>query len=133
MKGKNFILCGFAGWCIEVAFTSLNALRKKDKKLMGQTSAWMFPIYGLASFISVIYPKIKHWNIALRGILYGCSIMTVEFLSGSLLKRLGICPWNYDGCRFSIKGLIRMDFLPLWIGAGIFYEQFLLAINDQKK
>ena len=124
MRGKNFIMCGFAGWCIEVAFTSLNALRKKDKKLMGQTSAWMFPIYGLASCISIIYPKIKHWNFILRGALYGCSIMTVEFLSGSLLKRLNICPWNYDGCKYSVKGVIRIDFLPLWIIAGLFTNVF---------
>ena len=133
MRGKNFILCGLAGWCIEVAFTSLNALRKKDKKLMGQTSAWMFPIYGLASCIMLVYPKIKHWNMALRGLLYGCSIMTVEFLSGSLLKAIGICPWNYDGCRFSIKGVIRMDFLPLWVTAGLFYEQFLLRLESEEK
>ena len=51
MRGKNFILCGLAGWCIEVAFTSFNALRRKDKKLIGQTSAWMFPIYGMAAGI----------------------------------------------------------------------------------
>ena len=133
MNRKNFILCGFAGWCIEIAFTSLNSLIKKDKTLMGHTSAWMFPIYGLASCISYIYPKIKHWNSLLRGLLYGCSIMTVEFQSGNLLKRLGVCPWSYDGCRFSVKGLIRMDFLPLWIGAGLFYEQFLLRINTSKK
>ena len=133
MKGKKFILCGFAGWCIEIGFTALNGLLQKDFKLMGKTSAWMFPIYGLASCISYIYPKIKHWNVLLRGILYGCSIMTVEFLSGSLLKRLGICPWSYDHCRFSIKGLVRMDFLPLWVGAGLFYERFLLGLDKAKK
>lgn len=133
MKGKKFILCGFAGWCIEIGFTALNGLLQKDFKLMGKTSAWMFPIYGLASCISYIYPKIKHWNVLLRGILYGCSIMTVEFLSGSLLKRLGICPWSYDDCRFSIKGLVRMDFLPLWVGAGLFYERFLLGLDKAKK
>ena len=100
---------------------------------MGQTSAWMFPIYGLASCIAMIYPKIKHWHIFLRGLLYGCSIMMVEFLSGSLLKRLGMCPWNYDCSKFSVKGVIRLDFLPLWIGAGLFYEQLLLSLNGSKK
>lgn len=133
MLKKNFILCGLAGWCIEVAFTSLNALRKKDKKLMGQTSAWMFPIYGLASCISYIYPKIKHWHTLLRGLFYGCSILSVEFLSGTLLKRLGLCPWNYEGCKFSVKGVIRMDFLPLWVCAGLFYERLLREVNTLER
>lgn len=133
MKGKNFILCGLAGWCIEVAFTSFNALRKKDKKLIGQTSAWMFPIYGLASCIAFVYPKIKHWHFILRAVLYGCSIMAVEFFSGSLLSRMGLCPWNYDGCKYSIKGLIRMDFLPLWACAGLFYERLLLGLNSSEE
>lgn len=126
-------MCGFAGWCIEIAFTSLNAARRKDRKLMGQTSAWMFPIYGLASGILGIYPKIKHWHFLFRGLLYGFGIMSVEFLSGSFLRKLGICPWNYEGCKYSVKGLVRMDFLPLWIGAGLFYERFLLAFNSTEK
>lgn len=132
MRGKKFIVCGLAGWCIEVAFTSFSALMRKDKKLMGRTSAWMFPIYGLASCISIVYPKIMHWNVFFRSFLYGCSIMTVEFLSGTFLKRLGLCPWNYDGCKYSVKGVIRMDFLPLWMTAGLFYEQLLLRMNSPK-
>ena len=61
---------------MEVAFTSARALGKKDKKLMGQTSAWMFPIYGSAALIGEIAPKISHWPTAARGLLYGGAIMT---------------------------------------------------------
>ena len=129
MRGKNFIICGLAGWCIEVAFTSFNAARRKDKKLMGQTSAWMFPIYGMAAIIGLVYPKIKHWSAVGRGLLYGLSIMTGEYLSGSLLTKLGVCPWNYEGCKYSVKGLIRLDFLPLWATAGLFYEWLLRKMN----
>ncbi len=132
MRGKNFIMCGLAGWCIEVAFTSFNAARKKDKKLMGQTSAWMFPIYGMAAGIELVYPKIKHWHPLHRGLLYGCSIMTGEYVSGSILKKLGVCPWNYDGCRFSVKGIIRMDFFPLWAAAGLLFEWLLLHSNEHE-
>lgn len=130
MRGKNFIVCGLAGWCIEVAFTSFNAARNKDKKLIGQTSAWMFPIYGMAAAIGVVYPKIKHWSTLHRSFLYGLSIMTGEFVSGSLLTRLGVCPWNYDGCKYSIKGLIRLDFFPLWMMAGLLFEKLLLQNNE---
>jgi len=130
MRGKNFIICGLAGWCIEVAFTSLSSIKSKDKRLIGRTSAWMFPIYGMASCIEMIYPKIKHWHTIQRGFLYGASIMTGEFLSGSLLTKLDACPWNYDDCKYSIKGLIRLDFFPLWMLTGLFFEWLLLQNLD---
>ena len=82
--GKNFVLCGLAGWCIEVAFTSAGSIFKKDKKLTGQTSAWMFPIYGLAAVIGEIAPKIAHWPTPLRALFYGGSIMTTEYITGSI-------------------------------------------------
>jgi uncharacterized membrane protein len=130
MKGKKFVLCGFAGWCIEVAFTSLNGLLQKDLKLMGKTSAWMFPIYGMASLIGKISPKISHWPVLGRGLLYGSSILGVEFLSGSILTKLGVCPWNYEGSKYAVKNIIRLDFLPLWMFAGLLYEKILETLND---
>lgn len=132
MYGKNFVVCGLAGWCIEVAFTSFASACKKDKKLTGQTSAWMFPIYGMAAGINLIYPKIKHWPTPARGLLYGCGILTCEYISGSILTKMGVCPWNYNGCKYSVKGLIRMDFLPLWMVAGLLYEQLLLVCNESE-
>lgn len=130
MKGKKFLICGLTGWCIEVAFTSTTAAMKKDKKMMGQTSAWMFPIYGMASSIALVYPKIKHWHVLQRGLLYGLGIMTTEYITGSMLKSLDACPWSYDNARFSIKGLVRPDYLPCWMIAGLLYEKILLKIDN---
>lgn len=132
MKGKNFIICGLTGWCIEVAFTSVGALGKKDKKLMGQTSAWMFPIYGMAAGIGVVAPKIAHWPTLCRGLLYGSAIMGTEYITGSILNELDACPWNYDGCKYSVKGLVRLDYFPLWMLAGLFYEKILNEINEKQ-
>lgn len=125
MKGRDFIICGLTGWCIEVAFTSAGALMKKDKKLMGQTSAWMFPIYGMAAVIGEIAPKIAHWPTPARGLLYGSSILTVEYITGSLLTKLDICPWSYKDCKYAVKDIIRLDYLPFWMVAGLLYEKIL--------
>lgn len=130
MKGKNFIICGLTGWCIEVAFTSASAILNKDKKMMGKTSAWMFPIYGMASSIGIIAPKIAHWPVLGRGLLYGSSIMAAEYVTGSLLTRLDACPWSYEGCKYSVKGLVRLDYLPFWMAAGLFYEKLLNSIDE---
>lgn len=130
MHGKNFLLCGLTGWCIEVAFTSLGAACKKDKTLTGHSSAWMFPIYGMAAGIDLVYPKIKDWHPLGRGLLYGCSILTVEYISGSILTKMKVCPWNYADCKYSVNGLIRMDFLPLWMMAGLLFEKLLLKSHE---
>ena len=125
MLGKNFIICGLTGWCMEVAFTSASALGKKDKKLMGQTSAWMFPIYGTAALIGEISPKIAHWPTPARALLYGGAIMTGEYISGSILTKFDICPWSYKGCKYTINDIVRLDFLPFWMVAGLLFERIL--------
>ena len=35
---KNFLRCGLTGWCMEIFFTSLDSLRRRDYKLKGNTS-----------------------------------------------------------------------------------------------
>ena len=129
MTGKNFIICGLTGWCIEVAFTSAGAVLKKDKKMMGHTSAWMFPIYGMASGIGVIAPKISHWSAFRRSLLYGGAIMSAEYITGSLLTRLDACPWSYKGCKYAVKDIVRLDYLPFWMAAGLLYEKLLKELT----
>ena len=127
--GENFILCGLTGWCIEVAFTSAGAAINKDKKLTGKSSAWMFPIYGMAAGIGVIAPKISHWPVVVRSLFYGGAIMAGEYISGSVLKKFDVCPWDYSDAKYNVDGIIRLDFLPFWMVAGLLYEKLL----SQKK
>ena len=56
---KKFLTCGVMGWCLEIFWTSLGALRKRQMKLMGTTSAWMFPIYGCAALLSPVSRLIR--------------------------------------------------------------------------
>ncbi len=52
--GTNFLTCGTTGWCMEIIFTSLRCISDKNRKLIGNTSIWMFPIYGMASFLKPV-------------------------------------------------------------------------------
>ncbi|MBR3811023.1 MAG: hypothetical protein IKJ16_01660 [Agathobacter sp.] len=130
-RGKNFIICGLTGWCMEIAFTSASALLKKDKTLTGRTSAWMFPIYGTAAVIGDIAPKISHWPPPVRGLFYGSAIMLGEYVSGSVLTKFDVCPWSYKGAKYAVNDIVRLDYLPLWMAAGLFYEHILT--NDFTK
>ena len=49
-------------------------------------------------------------------------IFFAEFVSGSILKKYGLCPWDYSASPFNVNGVIRLDYAPLWFGLGLFYE-----------
>ena len=35
---------------------------------------------------------------------------------------VGEAPWDYSDARHHLHGLIRLDYLPLWAGAGLALE-----------
>ena len=92
---------------------------------MGQSSIWMFPIYGTAALIRPLSCLLRPLGVITRGLLYMSGIFSMEYLTGSALKKRGICPWDYSGVRLNYRGLIRLDFAPLWFLTGLFYERLL--------
>ena len=126
---SDFICCGITGWCVEIIFTAIGALRRREMTLFGQTSLWMFPIYGSVSLLKPFILLIKQGNIFMRGIIYTICIFTGEFISGTLLNKIKLCPWNYNRNRWHIKGVIRLDYLPFWFIAGLVFEHMLTSKN----
>lgn len=122
---KNFIKCGIAGWCMEIIFTAAGALRRREMPLKGQTSLWMFPIYGSAAFFKPMFSLFRHFPVLVRGTLYAAAIFGAEFFSGRFLTKHKLCPWNYSRHKWHVEGLIRLDYLPFWFMAGLFYEKIL--------
>lgn len=126
---KEFLLCGLTGWCMEILFTAFDSFRRRELQLMGRTSIWMFPIYGLAVCIKPVYYFIRELPAMLRGMIYASGIFMVEFFSGSLLKKRNLCPWDYSRARTNIKGVIRLDYAPFWMAAGLIFERLLVGKN----
>ena len=129
---KDFIKCGVIGWCMEIVFTAIGSLRRREMQLVGQTSLYMFPIYGCAAFFKPVFFLVKRLSFPLRGLFYAASIFTAEFLSGAFLSRHSVCPWNYGRHRWHINGLIRLDFLPFLSMAGLLYEHVLTKPYGKK-
>ena len=125
MNWKTFFICGLTGWCMEILFTSLGGLLRGDLLLNGHTSIWMFPIYGCAALIKPLYHLIRGLPTAVRGSIYSIAILTGEYISGSLLKKHDCCPWDYSRAKLNIRGVIRLDYAPLWMGAGLLFERIL--------
>ena len=65
-----------------------------------------------------------------RGFLYALFIFVGEFITGSLLMRRELCPWNYERSKWNIKKIIRLDYLPCWILAGLLFERLLKESAD---
>ena len=126
----NFIHCGILGWCLEITFTALDSFRKREFTLTGNTSIWMFPIYGMAAFLEPVYRLVKKQHYLIRGFIYAVLIFTGEFITGSLLMRRDLCPWNYERSRWNIKKIVRLDFLPCWILAGLLFERLIREASD---
>ncbi len=129
----RFIIYGLIGWCLEIFWTGLASLLKGDFVLSGQTYLWMFPIYGLAIFLEPVYESIKDQPIILRGGVYTLIIFSIEYLTGWLLQSLiGVCPWDYTGTLFSIHGLIRLDYAPVWFVLGLFFEKVYITLKENQ-
>ena len=125
-RSLRFVLNGLLSWCAEVAFTTIvGFVRGRDRRLTGQTSLWMFPIYGL---IQPLYEPLhgalrERLPAAERRLAYGIGFLAVEYVSGRVLRAVvGIAPWDYSHARHQLHGLIRLDYLPLWAGAGLALE-----------
>ena len=121
----DFLRCGLAGWCFEILFTSFESFRRRELELMGKTSLWMFPIYGMAAFLKPLFLLLKRFPVLVRAPFYSACIFLAEYASGSFLKRYHMCPWDYSGSRANVKGVIRLDYAPCWMVAGLIFEKLL--------
>lgn len=125
MIKNKFLLCGLTGWCLEVFWTGLKSLQRRQMKLEGHSSIWMFPIYGAASLLSPLSRALRGKCVWIRGTVYACSIFAVEFMTGSFLKKYNLCPWDYSRSRWNVRGVIRLDYAPVWFLTGLLYERLL--------
>jgi len=83
----------------------------------------MFPIYGMVVILEPLFRLTAGFNFLLRGLIYASLILLGEFITGSLLKRADLCPWDYSHTRFHVRGVVRFDYLPAWATAGLIFEQ----------
>ena len=130
---KNFLKCGLIGWCLEITFTALSSFQKRDLRLMGQTSLWMFPIYGSACLLGPVFKRLKNLPLYIRGSVYSLCIFTCEYLTGRFLNHRKLCPWNYEGSRWHIQKVIRLDYFPNWFFLGLLLEKLLSNEENHNK
>ncbi len=126
---QNFIRCGILGWCLEITFTALHSLQKRNFRLTGNTSLWMFPIYGMGCLLAPVGRLLGKASWPVRGSIYAGLIFLGEACSGRLLDRRKLCPWDYSRARWRVGKHIRLDYFPCWAAAGLMMERLTHSVK----
>ena len=119
----RYVTYGATGSLMEAAFTTVVAVAgSRRPAVRGPSTPWMAPIYGLAMpLFEPVHDRVRHRPAWQRATVYAVGILAVEAATGWTLRRVtGSCPWDYSGrSPFSVAGLIRLDYAPLWGLAGL--------------
>lgn len=130
---ERTLLLACVGVAAEVVFTALTS-GKRDRRLLGYSYVWMFPIYALLyPGFRFLLPLVGDWAWPLRGALYAVIIMICEGLTGLALRAaVGEAPWEpeYRGHKWAVLDLVRLDFFPAWAAGALLFERaYRLLIN----
>ena len=118
----RFAIFGIIGWSMEVLWTGLGSLIRRDFRATSTTSIWMFFVYGSAAFFTPLIELIYPLPMLLRGGIYALCIFVVEYIVGMAMRRFDVCPWDYSTSKYSVQGIIRLDYAPVWFGVGLIFE-----------
>jgi hypothetical protein len=128
-----FILFGISGITLEVFCTAIqNLKKKKDKCLVGTSSIWMFFVYGFSYFIILfVATYFSNFNILVKGFIYTLLFYILEFCSGTVLKKCKALPGDYSvETKHHLKGIIRLEFIPVWFIGGLLSEALYTFLNS---
>ncbi|MCL2616056.1 MAG: putative ABC transporter permease [Defluviitaleaceae bacterium] len=125
----RFLIYGAFGWTLEVIWTGLSSLIKGDYTMRASTSIWMFFIYGLFVFFEPAFAHLAGLPIVARGIVYMLAIFFGEYVTGRIMNKAEICPWDYSHTRYHVQGVIRLDYAPAWFAAGLLFEAVYFIIR----
>lgn len=117
------LVYGCVGTQLEILFTGLHStIVMRDRNAICRTSLLMIPIYGLgADGLGAIRAGIHFAPVFIP--VATLFIYLLEYSSGWIFRRLGIKIWDYSHAKFSVHGLVRIDYLPFWLLVAYAFDQ----------
>ena len=121
---------GVHGIFAEVVFTGIwEFVVSGNWRLVGVSSIWSFLIYGLGTFLMAEpgYSLLLSLKVPLllRCLCYVIFTYTWEFSCGLLLDCFEARSWDYSAFTYNVKGLITMEYIPVWFFAGLYFEMIM--------
>ena len=98
----QFLIFGISGWMMEIIWTGLASLLKRNYKLTSTTSIWMFFIYGLAAFTGPICDALNMMPLVVRGGIYTVCIFG-DSCRPCKYQRILHCRRSGTGCDHHIR------------------------------
>ncbi len=128
---QRLTVWGMLGILTEHWFTGIKALSQGRWDAPTKSNLPIFFVYGIGGTLLELLDWSLSWNIFLKAVPMTFAIFAIEFLFGLLsLKVYGRCFWKYtksdtseETHRFSIMGLIRLDYALFWyvLAVGFMY------------
>lgn len=117
------IVGGCVGIILEAVYTGVHsALFLRDRNAVCRTSLWMIPIYGLGCYLMTALRHVCP-NQAVFIPVGTLFIFLMEYVSGWLLRKIGVKAWDYSQARFNLHGLIRADYFLFWLMVTVAFDQ----------
>lgn len=131
----RFYFWGVHGVFAEVVFTGIwEFVVSGDWRFMGVSSIWSFLVYGLGAFLLaecghnfLVSSKV---SLLLRCCCYVVCTFIWEFCCGVVLDQFEARPWDYSEFTFNVKGLITMEYIPVWLFGGLYFEWIMSAMKS---
>ena len=126
---------GVHGVFAEVVFTAVwEFVVGGSLRLMGMSSLWSFLVYGLGTFAGaelarklMLARRVPTWA---RCLAYVPLVYTWEFSCGAILSHFDACPWDYSEFDYDFMGLITLEYAPLWLIGGAYFELIMLSMSS---
>ncbi|CAL8097479.1 unnamed protein product [Orchesella dallaii] len=126
---------GLHGYFVEVTFTALwDLIAVGNFRLQGCSSIWSLGIYGSCGLaLEKLSKKLRDKKVPIyfRALIYVLVIYLWEYTSGTLLRLISACPWDYMEFRYNFGGLITLEYAPFWLLAGIMTERIIMGRLEQ--
>ncbi|KAM3912248.1 transmembrane protein 229B-like [Leptodactylus fuscus] len=126
----RFYIYAIHGYMCEIPFTAVFDFFASDRdwRLRGVSSVWAPFIYGVAMLgVEYMYVLLRlQCGLLVRSIVYTLWCYLCEFSSGWILRCFGACPWDYSHYKYNYKGLVTLEYAPLWFISCILLEKFLI-------
>lgn len=107
-----FVIYGFLGWCVEVAYAAVNSGKFVNR---GFLNGPICPIYGFGMIIVIVgLTPLMHNKVIL---FLGAILLTsaLEFVTGFALEKIFHGKWwDYSKMPFNLRGYICLKFSIMW-------------------
>ena len=118
-----WLLLGIVGWLIEVVFTGIGSIARRDWTGTSKTYIWMHPVYATAGMaVYIIYNNIvvssnPYIDASVLAIIFYVPLFYgFEALAGLMsLKLFGRILWDYGRSKWTPMGLINFKYAPYWL------------------